>query len=262
MDQEIHQIYEKLKREFHTASPNLQLCGQLLSQLKVALTQRQLFMPSENLDPNVLQMTREILEIGAFWSVRIRDIASFERYYSQLKTYYSDYSSYLPPSENMYPLTGLNLLRLLSQNRISEFHMSLEQLDPELLHGNAYIRHPVQLEQCLMEGSYNKVWHARSEVPAEEYAFFVDILMETIRNEIASCSEKAYASLPLHDMATMLFFNNMEGVLTFAKQRGWNVNPAEQKIYFSTSNDEKVELHSEDIINRSLLYARELERIV
>lgn len=32
-----------------------------------------------------------------------------------------------------------------------------------------------------MEGSYSKVWKAREEAPAEEYKFFVDSLMNTIR---------------------------------------------------------------------------------
>jgi 26S proteasome regulatory subunit N12 len=32
-----------------------------------------------------------------------------------------------------------------------------------------------------MEGSYSKVWNAREEAPAEEYKFFVDSLMGTIR---------------------------------------------------------------------------------
>ncbi len=81
----------------------------------------------------------------------------------------------------MMPLLGLNLLRLLAQNRIADFHTQLELIDPESLHSNLYIKHPVQLEQYLMEGSYNKVYHARSDVPAEEYLFFMDILMGTIR---------------------------------------------------------------------------------
>ena len=33
----------------------------------------------------------------------------------------------------------------------------------------------------MMEGSYSKVWNARSEAPAEEYKFFVESLMGTIR---------------------------------------------------------------------------------
>lgn len=32
----------------------------------------------------------EILELGAYYSIRNKDIASFERYISQLNTYYHD----------------------------------------------------------------------------------------------------------------------------------------------------------------------------
>lgn len=80
----------------------------------------------------------------------------------------------------MFPLLGLNLLRLLAQNNIAEFHTELESLELDQL-SNIYIKHPIQVEQCLMEGSYNKVWNSRSNVPAEDYAFFIDILMGTIR---------------------------------------------------------------------------------
>ncbi|CAG8494789.1 3736_t:CDS:2 [Diversispora eburnea] len=210
-----------------------------------------------------LLTARNILEIGALWSVRVKDIPSFERYIAQLNTYYTDYSSILPQSQQMYPLTGLNLLRLLSQNRIAEFHTALENIEPELLLENPYIKHPVHLEQYLMEGSYNKVWNSREQVPAPDYLFFIDILMRTIRNEIASCSEKAYTSLPLADAATLLFFNNnIHEVLTFASERGWNVIPAEKKIYFATKDDEKVEIPHDNIIKQALNYARELEQIV
>jgi 26S proteasome regulatory subunit N12 len=40
-----------------------------------------------------------------------------------------------------------------------------------------------------MEGSYSKVWNAREEAPAEEYKFFVDSLMGTIRCGLESTSE-------------------------------------------------------------------------
>lgn len=91
-----------------------------------------------------------------------------------------------------------------------------------------------------MEGSYSKVWNAREEAPAEEYKYFVDSLMGTIRcvcsklsnslvenphsvfifirNEIASCEEVAYDSLPLKDAATLLFFTNRNELIAFAQQ--------------------------------------------
>lgn len=69
-----------------------------------------------------------------------------------------------------------------------------------------------------MEGSYSKVWRSRDQVPRDEYRFFVDGLMGTIRREIASCEEKAYDSLPLGDVATLLFFSNLEEVSSMANE--------------------------------------------
>ena len=89
---------------------------------------------------------------------------------------------------------GLNLLCLLAQNRVAEFHTELERLPANEIENNVYIRHPVSLEQNIMEGSYNKDLLAKGNVPAESYNFFLDILMDTVRNEIASCLEKVIKS--------------------------------------------------------------------
>nr|KAG5712337.1 hypothetical protein BaRGS_023916 [Batillaria attramentaria] len=62
----------------------------------------------------------------------------------------------LPESTFKYQLLGLNLLCLLSQNRLAEFHTELELLPVKELQTNIYIKHPVSMEQYLMEGSYNK----------------------------------------------------------------------------------------------------------
>jgi hypothetical protein len=40
----------------------------------------------------------------------------------------------------------------------------------------------------------------------------------TDRNEIASCEEAAYESLPLKDATTLLFFTTQSELLAFAKQ--------------------------------------------
>nr|KAF6290012.1 proteasome 26S subunit, non-ATPase 8 [Pipistrellus kuhlii] len=81
----------------------------------------------------------------------------------------------------MHQLLGLNLLFLLSQNRVAEFHTELERLPAKDIQTNVYIKHPVSLEQYLMEGSYNKVFLAKGNIPAESYTFFIDILLDTIR---------------------------------------------------------------------------------
>jgi len=96
---------------------------------------------------------------------------------------YTYISSILPPSSREYPIRGLHLIRLLTQNRIAEFHTTLESLplSAEAISQNKFISHPVNLERWLMEGSYSKVWNARETAPAEEYKLFVDSLMVTIR---------------------------------------------------------------------------------
>ena len=101
-----------------------------------------------------LLLAREILEHGALVSVRAMEIPAFERYVAQLKVYYSDVSS-LALSQRQYPILGLNLLRLLAQNRIAEFHTELELIPTDIQHTNIYIKYPAQLEQHIMEGSYN-----------------------------------------------------------------------------------------------------------
>ncbi len=47
-------------------------------------------------------------------------------------------------------------MRLLSENRLGEFHLELESV-PARERNSVYIHHPISLEQHLMEGSYNKV---------------------------------------------------------------------------------------------------------
>ena len=143
--------------------------------------------------------------------------------------------STLPPSQHEYPICGLHLIRLLTQNRIADFHTTLESLSAAAVK-SPYIVHPVNLERWLMEGSYAKVWSARAEVPAAEYGYFIDSLVGTIRsvplprgrsnwtlmlghrNEIASCQETAYESLSVKAAVTLLFFTSQSELLVFAQE--------------------------------------------
>ncbi|KAF5369753.1 hypothetical protein D9758_001199 [Tetrapyrgos nigripes] len=246
-------LYDDLQRSFN--SNDLKKCGTLLSQLKIGLIEAGLLIPQGDPSLDDLVVARDILEIGAIWSIRTRDVPSFDRYFSQLQTFYTDYSSVLPPSKREYPIRGLNLL-------ISTPLSKALPLSADAIVDNPYISHPVNLERWLMEGSYSKVWNAREEAPVEEYKFFVDSLMGTIRNEIASCEESAYESLPLKDAATLLFFNNQSELLKFAQQRGWQVDLSSKTIVFAKKGEENTEIPKEKLITASLAYARELEQIV
>lgn len=242
---------------------DLEKAQSLLSSLKLKMLKMNYLTSIEQSQDALL--IREVLELGALHSIRSKDIPAFEGYFSQLRGYYHPS---LPESPRMFMMIGLNLIHLLSLNRIADFHTELESLSASL--ENIYIKHPLQIEQCLMEGSYNKVWNSRSNVPAEEYKFFIDILMKTIRyihainflrNEIASCSEKAYGSLPIQDAATLLYFKTQEEVISFAKERQWVVT-ADGKFLFAKDDNKKTDIPCDEIIKIALGYSHELEQIV
>ncbi|ORX72237.1 hypothetical protein DL89DRAFT_282346 [Linderina pennispora] len=259
---ELTALYESTRAAMDSPSPNLDTLRSQLSKLKVGLVQIAMQNSEVATDTSYLLLKRSALELGAEFSVKVGDIPAFERYMAQLESYYFGDNLGLEESKVMYPLIGLNLLRMLSENLIADFHTTLERIDLNQILNNEFVAHPVKLEQALMEGSYKKVWQARAEVPTPEYLFFVDILMSTIRNEVASCTEKSYASLPLDDAKTVLFFSNMDELLTFAQERGWDVSPAEKKVTFPSHVENMRVFQGESIMHQTLSYARELERIV
>ncbi|XP_054711664.1 26S proteasome non-ATPase regulatory subunit 8-like [Uloborus diversus] len=260
---DVVQFYQVLQQEWAKKPPNLDKCGQILEKLKVALTQMT-FLPTNDkcATRKELLVARDILELGAQWSIKNENIPAFERYMAQLKCYYLDYQNDLPDSASKYQLLGLNLLCLLAQNRVAEFHTELELLPAKEIHSNVYIKHPVSMEQYLMEGSYNKVFLSGDNVPAESYNFFINILLDTVRNEIAACIEKAYERLALNEASRMLFFTNKKDMTDYAKKRGWNM-AGDHYIY-----DVEDKQHSDDNIpafelaTQVIDYARELEMIV
>lgn len=239
---------------------DLKGCEALLNKLKVALTQYAFLPSTAGAGKKELLIARETLELGAQWSIKTGKVDAFERYISQLKVYYFDFGESLENSAYMHELLGLNLLCLLSQNRIGEFHTELERLDPKLISDSVYIRHPVALEQYLMEGSYNKIFLSRGNVPADSYSFFIDELVHTIREEIASGFEKAYASLPQSEVARLLFLQDANEVNAIVEQRGWTT--VGNNYEFPAAEKSSNTVPAQDMIGNTLSYALELEKIV
>jgi len=259
-------LYQNLKQEWNKKPPNLPKCGECLSELKLALTELT-FLPSndENATKQELLIARDILETGALYSVASEDIPGFERYLAQLKSYYLDYKIDLPESPYKYQLLGLNLLSLLSQNRLAEFHTELELLPVNEIQSNIYLKHPVSMEQYLMEGSYNKVFLAKGNVPAESYIFFVDILLKTIRSEIASCIESSYDRLAVSAAMRKLFFDSERAMKNYAAERNWVLEgaaPHGPAFVFGKEERKDETIPSSELVARAVGYARELEMIV
>lgn len=177
-DKELKTIHQQLTS---LKPAQLQNAPQLLSRAKLALLKLNALIPSSNTNPDHLAAAREILEIGAFVSIRLRDTDAFTRYYQQLQPFYS-VPSRRQQNQNESKVTGLYLLLLLSTGDYAGFHTVLEGLEASeegkrQVEKDEFIRYPVRLEQALMEGSYDKVWGEtkRERVPSEEFGIFSEV---------------------------------------------------------------------------------------
>ncbi|KAJ8768379.1 hypothetical protein K2173_021532 [Erythroxylum novogranatense] len=261
---EVSQQFERFKAA--CTRGDIHSCTILLSQLKVLLTGFRSLPPLFEDSPNAiheLTIARDIYEHAVLLNVKIGDQDAFERDFFQLKPYYTDVGGRLPPSPQEHMILGLNLLRLLVQNRIGEFHTELELLSPIALE-NPCIKHAVELEQSFMEGAYNRVLSAKQNVPYQGYDYFIDLLAKTVRDEIAGCSEKAYDYLSLTDACQMLLFSSDHELLQYIKEEHpeWEIKNGQVILQKAKESAPCKEIPSLQLINQTLSYARELERIV
>ncbi|XP_042453470.1 26S proteasome non-ATPase regulatory subunit 8 homolog A-like [Zingiber officinale] len=261
---EVTQLFERFKAAL--VRSDFGSCNNLLSQLKVMLTKFPSLPPSFQKTPNAAQeltIAREIYEHAVVLSVKTEDQDAFERDFFQLKPYYTDTNGMIPPSPQQYPILGLNLLRLLVQNRIAEFHNELELLLQNALE-NPCIKHAVELEQSFMEGAYNRVLSARQSVPHDTYVYFMDLLAKTVRDEISGCSEKAYGYLSITDAKKILMFSSDQELLDYISEEHpeWEIKDC--CVFFRRAKESQPckEIPALQLINQTLSYARELERIV
>lgn len=69
-----------------------------------------------------------------------------------------------------------------------------------------------------MEGSYNKIFLAKGNVPAPNYTVFMDILLDTVRGEIAACLESSYDKISLKEAARRLNLKSEKEVAEFGNK--------------------------------------------
>lgn len=165
-------------------------------------------------------------------------------------------------STNMYKLLGLNLLFLLSVNRVAEFHTELELLPANIIQSNQFIRPILALEQYIMEGRYNKIFQAKSSAPSEIYNYFMDILTDTVRDEIGACLEKSYEKISIQEAGKRLNLKSADEVRKFGVKRNWNIGSDGIYHFVTATIKPKEPLPSVELAEQAIFYARELEMIV
>ncbi|CAL5438805.1 unnamed protein product [Camellia sinensis] len=237
---QVSQLFERFKADF--IRNDFDTCSKLLFQLKVLLTEFRSLPPLFEETPNAvheLTLARDIYDHAVVLSVKIEDQDAFER-------------DFFPVETLLYTCT----------NRIAEFHTELELLSASAMENNC-IKHAVELQQSFMEGAYNCVLSARQTVPHETYVYFMDLLAKTVRYEIAGCSEKATIHFQLMmprkyccSLQTKNFLNMSE------EHPEWDIKNGFVIFQKAKESAPCKEIPSLQLINQTLSYARELERIV
>lgn len=260
--EELQKQLEQLEKLMSSRRPSMSKCRTQLVQLKIGLTQLgglQTKAPLTQSTLDDIRLARSIYETAALLSIKQEDMDGFERHMSQAKTLYLDYSDHIEDSPRQSLMLALNLMRLLAQNRIAEFHTELELVPQE--GGGELTEFVLRLEQYLMEGSFAKLQQEVQKVPDSSFELFVKRLMETVRKELADCTEKAYESMDKDSLAKMLMLNTRE-CTKFCKEREWNVEGRTVRFLEEVKVETMDDVPSLDLIKRTLQYAKELEQIV
>lgn len=232
-------------------------------------------IPTNNNDAVPLEtitLAANALELGILLSVADDDLEAFARNMSQLKPYYTALSARSGDetltttsiTERKCHVLGLNLMHLLVDNRLSEFHAELELLS-EVEASTPYVSFPITLERQLMVGSYDEVLDSRSNIPDESYSFFMENLLDTVRDAIADCIEVSFVSIKLSDAVTMMKFDSIAELQEYIqeKREDWIVDDGDTLTFQPPmSGGKAVDIPSMKLMAQSLSYATELERIV
>lgn len=255
MSSEASALLGQLKQ--HVDSGDVANGKNVLNKLKIAMLE----FPSPPSDAQ-LQVATEALEFGALLTISDGDIDAFARNISQLKPYYA--ASGVSDSDRKCHILGLNLMYLLVDNRLSEFHSELELLS-EKEANSQFVNFPINLERQLMVGIYDEVLDAGLNVPHPSYQFFMDNLLQTVRDSIADCIEVSYKTMKLKDVKVMMKFETEQELLDYIQEcrDDWIINGEELCFQPPPSGTNvATDIPSMKLISQSLSYATEMERIV
>ncbi|KAL7217467.1 hypothetical protein ACSBR2_010839 [Camellia fascicularis] len=90
------------------------------------------------------------------------------------------------------------------------------------------------------------------------------LLAKTVRDEIAKCSKKAYDSLSINDARKILLFSSDKKLFEYVKEEHPECEIKNGFVIFQKAKESTPckEIPSLQLMNQTLSYPRELERIV
>lgn len=173
----------------------------------------------------------------------------------------------LPQSDKKLYFVGLYLLYLLSNNRNTDYFFELEFLQLTDF-DNKFISLAVEVEHCISEGNYNKLFKIRESMNDGHYDKFLNKLGSSIRYQIAKSIERSYDSISIAKCLDLLSIN--QGELSDFIQQVKNSSGNDeiewiadnQRIVFRKDNKDKNTIPAEFIVQKTVKLANELEKIV
>ena len=100
--------------------------------------------------PQELSLAREGLEAAVLLDVELGDDAALDRHGAQLKPYYVDARSLVPPSPREGLLRALLLLRSLVAGRLAEFHADVASMPPTVASSLLFTALPLLLSALIL----------------------------------------------------------------------------------------------------------------
>jgi len=155
--------------------------------------------------------------------------------------------------------------------RYSQYHTEIELIPQNVIDTDIHIKVPVSLETYFVQGSYQKILTQQHNLPVASYKFFIDKFVDAIRYQIARSAERSYDSLKLADMQKMFMIDDKAELMEFIKQNQqldeqkndktvWKIDG--ERLFFVKEKKELTDIPSIKMINTSLEYATELNRII
>ena len=246
-------------------SKNNNVALTLLNQLKTTMIDFDTLLPNGSKTASSSKLEKlsavDVLENAIILSINVGDKDLFARHISSLRTYYHEFGEDIQ-SNLKYTMIGLNLLYLLVENKLAEFHCELELLTISEMEKKE-IAFCTQLDQHLMVGSYDHVLSAAENPPVSYYGFFLKSLLETVRMNIGDCAAASYPTLTVTAATKILMFSSEKETLQFISicYPDWSVQGGSINLR-ATKSLKSEEIPSLKVISQSLIYATELERIV
>lgn len=220
---------------------------------------------TEPLNSSDLSIAMSTLEMGVLLTVADGDLDAFARNIAQLKPYYDQqqHTGAAATSSKKSHITGLNLMYLLVDNRLSEFHAELELLTEQEA-SNPFITFPINLERQLMVGAYDQVLSALSHVPDPSYTFFMENLLQTVRDSIADCVEVTYKTMTIQDALIMMKLDSKQQLLDYVQESrdDWIIQNEEIVFQPPPSGSKASDIPTTKLIAQTLSYATEMDRII